>query len=198
VLITRPVERLTHADEAWWQTARSQGIAGIGLTDVQLNPVTNLPVVGITLPIIDPNSKQVLGVVRGLVKLTELQHRMSQKAVSAEADIRVFISDGRLIADTASAHDAALILTGAGNMLRQDNAPALRALETKPGADGAGSMLIENKQSRRLAEQVQQLRIEIDEAKRQREISEIVDSDFFQDLQKKAGKLRRRGSPSDE
>ena len=342
VLVTRPVERLTHTDEDWWQAAHDQGIAGIGLTAVQLNPTTNLPVVGIALPIIDPNSKKVLGVIRGLVKLTELQHRMSQKAASVEADIRVFTADGRLIADTASTHNAALILTDAGNMVKQDYAPALKALETKPGANGAGSMLIDTKQGReivgyartsgsdfydlpaqlsgfagfgwgvtvaqpesramqvlaqlietgrefeqlpsllgglfgaamllvgvlsligmivvwqtvihpiaslgelaqkitgggmtpedfepeelakvatrtdelghaaqlflkmarevyerekRLAEQVQQLRIEIDEAKRQREVSEIVDSDFFQDLQKKAGKIRRRGRSSSE
>ena len=342
VLITRPVDRLAHADEAWWQTARSQGIAGIGLTEVQLDPVTNQPVVGIALPIIDPNSKEVLGVIRGLVKLTELQRRMSQKAASAGADIRVFTTDGRLIADTASAHNPARILADTGNVVKQNYAPALKALETKPGADGAGSMLVENQQGReivgyartsgsdfydlpaqlsgfagfgwgvtvaqpesramqvlaqlietgrefeqlpsllgglfgaamllvgvlsligmivvwqtvihpiaslgelaqkitgggmtpedfepeelakvatrtdelghaaqlflkmarevyerekRLAEQVQQLRIEIDEAKRQREVSEIVDSDFFQDLQKKAGKIRRRGRSSSE
>jgi hypothetical protein len=40
--------------------------------------------------------------------------------------------------------------------------------------------------------QIQQLRIEIDEAKRQQQVSEIVDSDFFQDLQAKAKSMRSR------
>lgn len=42
--------------------------------------------------------------------------------------------------------------------------------------------------------QFQQLRIEIDEAKRQEQVSEIVDSDFFRDLQTKAHSIRSRRS----
>lgn len=143
VLITRPVDRVAHADEAWWQAARSQGIAGIGLTGVQLDPATNLPVVGIALPIIDPNSKEVLGVIRGLVKLTELQRRLSQKAASVDADIRAFTADGRLLADTASNHNPTLILTEAGNTLAQNDTLARQALTAKPGINGAGSMMID-------------------------------------------------------
>jgi hypothetical protein len=89
-------------------------------------------VIGLALPIVDPDSKEVLGVIRALVRLTELQRRLSQKAVSTEADIRVLAADGRLIADTASNHDSALILTAAGNLLTQNDAPALKALETRP------------------------------------------------------------------
>jgi methyl-accepting chemotaxis protein len=43
-----------------------------------------------------------------------------------------------------------------------------------------------------LRAQIQQLHIEIDEAKRQRAVSEIVDTDFFQGLQAKARETRRR------
>ena len=43
-----------------------------------------------------------------------------------------------------------------------------------------------------LRQEIEQLRIEIDEAKRQKQVSEIVDSDFFQDLQSKARNLRNR------
>lgn len=45
----------------------------------------------------------------------------------------------------------------------------------------------------RLRQEVQQLRIEIDEVKRQKQVSEIVESDFFQDLKAKAHAMRRRG-----
>jgi hypothetical protein len=44
----------------------------------------------------------------------------------------------------------------------------------------------------RLREQVQQLRIEIDKAKRDRQVSAITDSEYFQDLQAKAKDLRRK------
>jgi DNA-binding response OmpR family regulator len=43
---------------------------------------------------------------------------------------------------------------------------------------------------RRLKAQVQQLRIEIDEAKTARQVAEITDTDYFRDLQEKASKLR--------
>jgi hypothetical protein len=43
-----------------------------------------------------------------------------------------------------------------------------------------------------LKRQVEELRIEIDEAKRERQVSEIVDSDFFRDLRDKARDHRRR------
>jgi CHASE3 domain sensor protein/GAF domain-containing protein len=46
-----------------------------------------------------------------------------------------------------------------------------------------------------LRQEIQQLRIEIDENKRQEQVNEIVDSDFFQDLRAKARNLRNRQQP---
>jgi CHASE3 domain sensor protein len=43
-----------------------------------------------------------------------------------------------------------------------------------------------------LRQQIQQLRIEIDEVKRQKQVDEIVETDFFQDLQAKARAIRTR------
>jgi HAMP domain-containing protein len=43
-----------------------------------------------------------------------------------------------------------------------------------------------------LKQQVAELKIEIDEVKRQQQVGEIVDSDFFQDLRSKAQVIRRR------
>jgi hypothetical protein len=45
---------------------------------------------------------------------------------------------------------------------------------------------------RTFAETVQVLKVEIDEAKRRDSVSEIVDSDFFNDLTKKAGAMRAK------
>jgi hypothetical protein len=44
---------------------------------------------------------------------------------------------------------------------------------------------------------VQELKIEIDEVKRQKQVSEIVDSDFFQDLRAKAQTMRHRTQRKD-
>ena len=52
-----------------------------------------------------------------------------------------------------------------------------------------------------LKQQVAELKIEIDEVKRQQQVGEIVDSDFFQDLRDKAKTIRQRrgqGQPADE
>ena len=48
-----------------------------------------------------------------------------------------------------------------------------------------------------LKQQIEKLRIEIDEVKRQKQVSEIVDTDFFRDLQAKARAMRgRKSSPN--
>jgi ribosomal protein L12E/L44/L45/RPP1/RPP2 len=50
-----------------------------------------------------------------------------------------------------------------------------------------------------LKQQVEELKIEIDQAKRQSQVNEITDTDFFQDLQRKARKLRQQsGADSNE
>ena len=46
----------------------------------------------------------------------------------------------------------------------------------------------------KLKQEVVQLRIEIDQAKRAKQVSEIVDSDFFQDLKTKSETMRKRRS----
>ena len=43
-----------------------------------------------------------------------------------------------------------------------------------------------------LRKQVEALKIEIDEAKRTRQVSEIAETDFFRDLQTKARSMRKR------
>jgi len=43
----------------------------------------------------------------------------------------------------------------------------------------------------RLAAQVAELRIEIDETKKARAVAEIVETDYFQDLQRRVAELRR-------
>jgi translation initiation factor 1 (eIF-1/SUI1) len=53
----------------------------------------------------------------------------------------------------------------------------------------------------RLKQQVQELRIEIDQARQARQVTEITGTDYFQDLRSRAGKLRHMfeaGDPQDE
>lgn len=148
VLITRPMEAVAHRESDWWQGATSQGVGGIGISDAHIDPATGIPVVGIALPIIDPNSKELLGAVRGLVKLDDLQRRLSQKANADGAEIQVFTSAGLLIIDTYSSHDPSLILQ---NTMRLDSYPPAQAALALAGssADG-GSMMVEGEQGRQI------------------------------------------------
>lgn len=143
VLITRPVERVAHSDEAWWQAARTGGVGGIGVTDAHPDEATGTPVIGIALPVIDADTKETLGVIRALVGLSTLQHRLSQKAISSGANIRAFTSEGVLIADTASEHNPALVLSEAGNVVTQGFPAAIEALKAETGVNGAGFMLVD-------------------------------------------------------
>ena len=49
------------------------------------------------------------------------------------------------------------------------------------------------RRERSLRREVDELRIEIDEGMRQQAVSEIVETDFFRDLQSKAARLKQRG-----
>jgi DNA-binding response OmpR family regulator len=49
-----------------------------------------------------------------------------------------------------------------------------------------------------LRQQVQQLRIEIDQSRKERQVAEITETDYFQQLQQKADSLRRRTRPAPE
>ncbi|MBA3534559.1 MAG: HAMP domain-containing protein [Ardenticatenales bacterium] len=56
----------------------------------------------------------------------------------------------------------------------------------------AGMVNKVHQREKTLRRHVEELKIEIDEAKRERQVSEIVDTDFFQDLQAKADLMRTR------
>jgi WD40 repeat protein len=52
--------------------------------------------------------------------------------------------------------------------------------------------------TQRLKQQVQELRIQIDETKRQEQVAEVVETEFFQDLQRRAKSLRERRRQREE
>lgn len=144
VLTTRPIAEVMQANADWWQAAHQPSAAGIGITDIYFEEGVAAPIIGLALPIVDPETKEVLGVIRALLKLTELQRRLSQKAASLNASLQVFAGDGRLIADTASNNSPSIILNNAENVVEQHYAPALKAQEARPGVEGAGFMVVDH------------------------------------------------------
>jgi len=89
-------------------------------------------------------------------------------------------------------------LIGAGDYLQQDKLTHIMGRrvirdELSRMAD-AFSVMVDKVSSREkdLRQQVQELKIEINQKKRNAQVNEIVDSDFFRDLKSKAGEMRNR------
>jgi class 3 adenylate cyclase len=135
VLATRRVNQVAHANEAWWQAANRLDRAGIGIVEPFFDQSTGQPALAIALPVIDPNTKRMLGSLKVVVSLSELQARISQKAVSGAADIRLLTADGRPIADSASNHSPQVVISTTVNLA---NMPVQMALAAQPGPGGAG------------------------------------------------------------
>jgi class 3 adenylate cyclase len=136
VLITRPVTERTHRDAQWWRDASRQGVAGIGVVGAHLDQDGQRVVLGIALPIIDPDSKEVLGVIRGTLDLGEVQLLVSRRAALIPGgQAQVFTREGDLVADTLSQHDPAVSLNPSSNLRAGGQGPAIAALEseTVPG-----------------------------------------------------------------
>ena len=65
-----------------------------------------------------------------------------------------------------------------------------------PSHRGVIESPVEYERTGKLKEQVQQLIIKIDQIRRHEQVNEIVDTDFFNDLQKRAKELRNKGQDS--
>jgi transcriptional regulator with GAF, ATPase, and Fis domain len=79
--------------------------------------------------------------------------------------------------------------TGKGGMFTAGDQKLLMALASQAGVAIANAREVEARE-RRLKQQIEELRIEIDEAKKQREVYAITESEFFSNLQENARKMR--------
>ncbi len=136
-VLTRAVPQIDHHEEAWWSAAAAPDGTGIGTQDAFLDPDAKTPLFGLALPVTDTRSGEVMGVIRGLFRLDEIQKALSQKAATLDADIRVVDHSGQLLADTASNHSAAVVLNSAQESLKPEDA-ASQAIGAPPGPSGAG------------------------------------------------------------
>lgn len=135
-LITRPVTERVHRDAQWWREASQQGVAGIGIVGVHLDEASQQIVIGIALPVVDPDSKEVLGVIRGILNLSEVQLLVSRRAARISGGLAQVLSPhGDVLADTGSQHSLDALLNPAMNQLTLEYPPAVAALqaETVPG-----------------------------------------------------------------
>lgn len=86
------------------------------------------------------------------------------------------------------AHEAAIVLDN--SLLYRQLGRANRELQRT-----IDELRASQARERALRQEVQALKIEIDEAKRQRQVAEITETDYFQQLRDRARRLRRKGTP---
>ncbi len=132
VLITRPVTERVHREAAWWIDASRQGVAGIGVVDAQWDEDAQAIVLCIALPVVDPDSKEVLGVMRAMLDLSEVLLLVSQRAALVTGgQARVFTQSGDLLADSAIQDAGGDLLDPSLNQRALGQRPALAALEAE-------------------------------------------------------------------
>ena len=132
VLITRPVTERVHREAAWWIDASRQGVAGLGVVDAQWDEDAQTIVLCIALPVVDPDSKEVLGVMRAMLDLSEVLLLVSQRAALVTGgQARVFTQGGDLLADSAIQDAGGDLLDPSLNQRALGQRPALAALEAE-------------------------------------------------------------------
>ena len=91
----------------------------------------------IAMRINDPENGRALGVLKAVLDIGKMQALADEEAATlVEGQVLIFnLEDGYRISDTATEHDATLILSEEGNLLAEDYAPARLAQDLQPGAD---------------------------------------------------------------
>ncbi|MBN1580460.1 MAG: GAF domain-containing protein [Anaerolineae bacterium] len=83
-----------------------------------------------------------------------------------------------------------LARTNAGTMFTAGDEKLLTALASQVGVAIANALTV-RKREERFRQQIQALKIEIDEAKKQKEVAHITESDYFRHLQENAQRMRQ-------
>jgi methyl-accepting chemotaxis protein len=155
-------------------------------------------------PILDKNGQAVaiVGVDMDAGEITEMQGYL--RNVSILVFLIAFVSVFVAVVFVSGAMTRSLTrITDAARILKNDEPYEPKQLEdVARGTDELGilanvfnAMAVQVKQrEQKLKQEVTQLRIQIDHEKREKQVSEIVDSEFFQDLKTKSETMRKRRS----
>lgn len=92
-----------HGDQAWWAIAFGDGLEGADqATPVIWDPVSELDVIAIGVPILDERARRVAGVVRTFVPVVSLTAFLEEAQPQPSGDAVVVSSDGRLVVSAGS------------------------------------------------------------------------------------------------
>jgi uncharacterized membrane protein len=138
------------------------------------------------------------------------QQQMTPTELAVKLSLTVLITLAFTVANAAlmaqSLSRRLLRLTEAARLMEAAEFSSEQASElaaTDPGGEVGrlsqmfGRMALEVlRREQQLRQQVAELRVEIDQAKKARQVAEITDTEYFQDLQRRAKELRGRTHPS--
>lgn len=156
-------------------------------------------------PILDPQKKPVgiVAVRMNAQSVADVQNNIKSTTFTAFAAVYfVFLAAILFIAFAITR--SLNRITGAAAALERDEeydparlAPAMRSTDEVGTLARIFDKMAKEVRARekRLRQEIADLRIEIDVNKRQRQVSEIADTDYFRDLQKKARELRGESAP---
>ncbi|HWP34661.1 MAG TPA: HAMP domain-containing protein [Thermodesulfobacteriota bacterium] len=121
------------SDEEWWVRAWEDGIY---IGRVGFDQSANVFSIDIHVRIDDPATDRPVGVMKAVLDIGAVQTIASRKAAEIkDSDVKVFKSDGLLLADTSVGHSPKFVMRPEGNLLARKYRPAELALQPsgKPG-----------------------------------------------------------------
>lgn len=132
VAISNLTSDFIQSDEEWWVRGWEQGI---DIGKVGFDESAGVFSVDVHVRIQDPATGNPVGVMKAVLDISAVQTIASRKAAELpDSDVKVFLGNGMLLADTSVKHDLKYIMKPEGNLLTKKFRPAELAL--KEGKSG--------------------------------------------------------------
>lgn len=133
-LLTRPTEFLSHQSQDWWLTTKLHH--NLGVQPVFVEPNSGLPVLGLSLPVVNTTSGSTVGIILAQFNLTPLLQALAQKADSLKATLLVLDENGQILFHYSDGK--VQILPGKVPSWPHTDSIEYRSVHTMSGFAGAG------------------------------------------------------------
>jgi methyl-accepting chemotaxis protein PixJ len=132
VAISNLTSDFVQSDEEWWVRGWEKGI---DIGKVGFDESAGVFSVDVHVRIHDPATGNAVGVMKAVLDISAVQAIASRKAAEIpDGDVKVFLGNGMLLADTSVKHDLRFIMKPEGNLLAKRFRPA--ELVLKEGKSG--------------------------------------------------------------
>jgi len=101
VAVNTAPAKFIQSSEAWWQAAFNDGKGAIYISPAYFDPAANLFTVTIAVPVIRPNSNEVIGVLHADLRLRNIVNQLADLKVGQTGQAMLLNSDGVRLDTTA-------------------------------------------------------------------------------------------------